>query len=496
MKNAVIYARYSSDKQNEMSIEGQIAECRKYAEENDITVIQEYTDRAFTATTDRRPSFLRMIDDSRHGNFEIILVYQLDRFARNRQDSGYYKKILAENGVKVVSAKEYISEDSSGVITEGMLEIFGEYFSAQLSEKIQRGMHQNAEKCKYNGGPVPLGYQIDSEGYFEINPLTAPVVQEIFQRIADGEKQKEVMDDLNARGVKTGIGNEFRRTSLQKMLRNERYKGVYIFGDYRKEDGMPRIISDELFEEVQEVLGAPKTGPRPSFNDYLLTGKLYCGECGEAMTGMSGTSQVGRVYKYYECSNGIRKGGDCTRKNVSKDFIEDLVIESCKEALTDEFINEAIEAIEKQNEEDIMNPDMMRLMGNIKEVESKIEKLLDQVESGVSSSRIAERLAAREEELAEYNRQKKTLESRQRKIEPEITKRFLISLRDSKCEDDIQQRKLLIRMFIDKVFIYEDRFVILLNNSQRREGSTKSEQKRIKKHFEDDSSNTNCQAVP
>ena len=119
IKNAVIYARYSSDRQNEMSIEGQIEECRRYAMEHDFVIVQEYIDRAQTATTDKRPNFLRMIDDSEDSGFEIILVYQLDRFSRNKDDSGYYKKILAEHGVKVVSAKEIISEDSSGIITEG-----------------------------------------------------------------------------------------------------------------------------------------------------------------------------------------------------------------------------------------------------------------------------------------------------------------------------------------------------------------------------------------
>ena len=91
MKNAVIYARYSSDRQNEMSITGQIAECRKFAEEHDLIILQEYIDRALTATSDKRPSFLRMIDDSNDGYFDTILVYQLDRFARNKNDSGYYK---------------------------------------------------------------------------------------------------------------------------------------------------------------------------------------------------------------------------------------------------------------------------------------------------------------------------------------------------------------------------------------------------------------------
>ena len=129
MKYAVVYARYSSDRQNEMSIEGQLAECRKYAEANDIVIVQEYIDRALTATTDKRPEFLRMISDSSERNFEIILVYQFDRFARNKDDSGYYKKILRDNGVRVISAKEQIPDDSSGVITEGMLEIVADWFS-------------------------------------------------------------------------------------------------------------------------------------------------------------------------------------------------------------------------------------------------------------------------------------------------------------------------------------------------------------------------------
>lgn len=496
MTNAVIYARYSSDKQNEMSIEGQIAECRKYAERNDILITQEYVDRAQSATTDRRPSFLRMIEDSKDHSFEIILVYQFDRFARNRNDSGYYKKILADNGVRVVSAKEQIASDSSGIITEGMLETINQWFSAQLSEKVQRGMGQNAEKCKYNGGPVPLGYKISSDGYYEIDPITAPVVEEIFRRIADKETAKSVMDDLNERGIKSGQGKKFVRTSFQKMLRNERYKGIYIFGEYRIPDGIPRIVSDELFEEVQEVLGTKTLGPRPRSSDFLLTGKLFCGHCGEGMTGTSGTSKTGKLHKYYECINGPRRGGECRKKNVQRDFIEEMVLEVCRESLNDEFIENAVEAIKKQNEEDLMNPDIIRLTGNIKEVEAKIEKLLDQIESGAGSSRIAERLSAREEELEEYKKQLKKLERRQRKVDPDITRRFLLALKNNDYETDLKQQRLMVRMFIDKVFVYDDHFRILLNNSEIREGSTKSEQKRIEKHFDAVGSQLRAHGVP
>ena len=101
---AVIYARYSSDSQREESIEGQLRECKEYAERNGITVLSTYIDRALSAKTDNRPDFQRMIKDSANGLFDIVLVWKLDRFARNRYDSAHYKAILKKNGVKVVSA--------------------------------------------------------------------------------------------------------------------------------------------------------------------------------------------------------------------------------------------------------------------------------------------------------------------------------------------------------------------------------------------------------
>ena len=121
---AVIYARYSSDNQREASIEGQLRECMEYAAQNDITVIANYIDRALTATSDNRPDFQRMIKDSYKHCFDMIIVWKLDRFSRDRYDSANYKHILKKNGVKVVSAKENIIEGPEGIILESMLEGF------------------------------------------------------------------------------------------------------------------------------------------------------------------------------------------------------------------------------------------------------------------------------------------------------------------------------------------------------------------------------------
>ena len=94
---AVIYARYSSDNQREESIEGQIRECTAYAEKNDITIVKHYIDRAISAKTDNRPQFQQMIKDSDKKLFDIVLVWKLDRFARNRYDSARYKTQLKKN---------------------------------------------------------------------------------------------------------------------------------------------------------------------------------------------------------------------------------------------------------------------------------------------------------------------------------------------------------------------------------------------------------------
>ena len=157
----IIYARYSSDNQREESIDGQIRECKEFAEKNDIRIIDTYIDRALSAKTDNRPSFQQMIKDSSKGLFDVIIVWKLDRFARNRYDSAHYKNILKKNGVKVVSATEAISSGAEGILLESMLEGYAEYYSAELAEKINRGLTENAMKCKFNSDPITFGFNFE-----------------------------------------------------------------------------------------------------------------------------------------------------------------------------------------------------------------------------------------------------------------------------------------------------------------------------------------------
>ena len=251
---AVIYARYSSESQREESIEGQLRECYAFARKNDISTVGEYIDRAFSAKTDRRPDFQKMIKDSAKKTFNLIIVWKLDRFARNRYDSAFYKAGLKKNGVKVISATESISEGSEGILLESVLEGMAEYYSADLSEKVIRGHTENALKCKYNGGTLPLGYMTDKDQNYHIDPLTAPFVIEAFRNYDEGMTMSEIAAILNQHEIKNSRGGQMSLNNVANMLKNRRYTGEYRYRDIVIPDGMPQIIPTELFDRVQEKI--------------------------------------------------------------------------------------------------------------------------------------------------------------------------------------------------------------------------------------------------
>ena len=261
---AVIYARYSSDSQREESIEGQLRECAAFAEKNGITVLRHYIDRAYSAKTDNRPEFQSMIKDSGKRLFDIVIVWKLDRFARNRYDSARYKATLKKNGVKVVSATEIISEGAEGIILESVLEGYAEYYSADLSEKVVRGMTDNALKGKFNGGMMPIGYVIDAEQHFRIDPLTAPFVLEAFKRYDGGETISSIMNWLNEQGLTNTRGQKMTFNSVGHILHNRRYIGEFRYRDVIVPDGIPAIVPQDLFDRVQEKLAKNKKGPGAS----------------------------------------------------------------------------------------------------------------------------------------------------------------------------------------------------------------------------------------
>ena len=268
---AVIYARYSSENQREESIEGQLRECNSFAEQHGYHVIGQYIDRAISARTDHRPDFQRMITDSAKKQFSVVLVWKFDRFARNKHDSVHYKTLLKYNVVSVISAVEHIPDGPEGIILESVLEGLDEYYSVELALKVRRGLTENALKCKYNGGTIPFGYYVDEHQYFQVDPVNAPIVREIFQRYAEGETLRSIQRSMNERGMTTQQDKPFTPNSFSTMLKNRRYLGEYRYGTTVQPGGMPQIISESLFEQVQQRLArnrharsSPKARRTPS----------------------------------------------------------------------------------------------------------------------------------------------------------------------------------------------------------------------------------------
>ena len=460
---AVIYARYSSDNQREESIEGQIRECTAFAEKNGITILRHYIDRAYSAKTDNRPEFQQMIRDSGRHLFDMVIVWKLDRFSRNRYDSARYKTQLKRNGVKVVSATEVISDGAEGIILESVLEGFAEYYSADLAEKVVRGMTENLLKGKFNGGTIPIGYYVDAEQHLQPDPVVAPLILEAFRMYADGALMKDVRVWLNQKGVRNARGGELSHNSVQYMLHNRRYIGEYAFRDRVMLDVIPPIVPTDLFDRVQERLAKNKSAPAhfKAEEEYLLTTKLFCGYCGAYLCGESGRSRTGTVHHYYKCVSVKKRRADCHKKPVRKKWIEDIVVRRTMEMLQDDTAIEAIVALmmEIQDRESTALPLYERQLA---ETNTAINNMLNAIQQGVLTRSTKERLEELEKTRDDLEAKIAQEKMEHPRISAEFMRFWLQRFRGLEV-DKPEHRKMLIDTFVNAIFLYDDKMVMTFN---------------------------------
>ena len=463
---AVIYARYSSDSQREASIEGQLRDCKDYAEKNGITVVGTYIDRAYSAKTDDRPEFQHMIKDSAKKIFDVVLVWKLDRFARNRYDAVNYKHQLEKNGVHLVSAMEPISQGPEGIMVESMLIGMAEYYSAELALKVARGERENALQCKYNGGIVPLGFTIGKEDrLYYIDPETAPIVQEIFTRYANGEPAEKIAASLNERGLRTRTGKPFVKNSFFQIFRNRRYIGEYRYKDIVTPGGIPAIIDQDLFDRVQQRFEQNKIAHgRPAKEDvsYLLTTKLFCGKCGTLMGGESGTSHMGNTYYYYKCGKAKRHGkAHCDLKAIRKEPLERFVVETAiKVIFSDEIIERLIDLImEAQQQENTRLP---VLKDQLRDTEKRLANLLEAIEQGILTPTTKQRLDELEARKEALNTSILEEELKKPVLTREWMRFWFEKFRRGDMRDMEHQRQ-IIDTFVNSVYVFDDRVVLNFN---------------------------------
>lgn len=399
MQRAVIYARYSSGKQTEASIERQVELCEEYAAAHNITIVEHYIDRKKTGKSDNRPEFLRMIYNSAQHLFDIVLVWRFDRFSRNMDDAGAYERTLRSNQVKLISATEPIPEGAHGSIIKGVIWGSNESYSAELAAKVMDGMARAAQKGQSIGGPRIFGYRIEDK-HFVLNETEAAIIRLIFERYASGKSMTEIARELNERGLRNSKGNPFDVSVMRRILSDKRYIGILL---YKGEDigtRIPPIVDTELFNRVQLELKKNRKAPARTkgvAEQYLLTTKLFCGTCGKPMSGVSGTSKTGQKHQYYVCINRYKRK-ECQKGYIVKTKAEEAVLKVVKKVLLKNNIEQLTKLVVKCCQDAQDNGELLRLQAALKETKKAINGLVEALEQGRATSTIMERLEVREKE--------------------------------------------------------------------------------------------------
>ena len=461
MKNAVIYARYSSERQTEQSVEGQLRVCKEFAEKNGYRIVGTYIDRAISGRNiEGRDDFQKMIKESGRGLFDFVIVYKLDRFARNRYDSAINKAVLKKNGVRVLSACEQITDTPEGIILESMLEGYAEYYSAELSQKVRRGLKQSRIKGTFTGGYTLYGYKIIDKKW-TVDETQAGVIRQIYKDYLGGMLLKDIADKLNTAQIPSAQGKKWTVNMLSRLMHSEKLIGI-VRADEEYTHIVPAIMDEESFNAAVAKLDLKKhrAGVFKAPIPYYLSGKATCGHCDTLMTGDSGTSKTGAIHAYYKCFKKKKSRAACDKKSVQKDWLEKIVVDRTVERL---FKHPLLLQAIAHNLAAIYNADLADtaifdgLLKQRAENERAIANLLKAIELGIFSPTTKQR-------LDELEQQKEKIDCemlvqsifKANPIDEETVYKYFLSFGDLDYSEP-RNRERLIEMFVRKVVLFDDK---------------------------------------
>jgi len=482
---AALYARVSSDRQDvDLSVSAQLRALKEHAKANGYSVAREYVDEAESGRVADRPQFREMIEEGSkpQAPFEVILVWKFSRFTRKREHAVAFKAQLRRKGIRVVSITEQAEDNATGRLLEGIIESVDEYYSENLAQEVVRGMREAASRGFFLGSNAPFGYRKVkvSDGpkerpTLEVDPATAPVVKEIFEKSLRGNGLKEICKELNDRGI-TNRGKRWHRGGLHYVLRNEAYTGTAVWGrtskgdkapdPVRVEGAWPALVSRELFDDVQQAMRdrAPKVQrPGRVGSKYLLSGLLRCGICGKPYRAQGAKS--GR-FAYYICGTLFTEGaGTCSARYLSAPKVEDFIVEKIRERILNEetivelvtLVAEEIDAIAGE-----MSGRLEVIEAELEDVRRRLEKLYEAIETSeltleVLSPRIFS-LRHREEQL-ESARDDAERQLEQRRVElptTDVIREYVADFREFLKEGTFPERKALIRNFVEGIEVMGD----------------------------------------
>lgn len=480
---AVAYPRYSSDNQREESIAAQMRAIEEYCRQKGYVLVGSYPDEEKSATTDRRPNFQRMIEDSAKGLFDVVVVHKLDRFARNRYDSAVYKHILRKNGVRVESVLERFDDSPESVILESVLEGFAEYYSLNLAREVTKGMRENALAGRHVGGTPPYGLKVNPETLqYEINEKEAPAVRMYFELIDQGVSKTKIAQILNEAGFRTRTGKPFTKHSFDGWARNRKYRGDFTWnvsigrsgGERGKRSSktrpaeeqiiipgvIPAIVQPDLFDRVNAKLETRRKrgGASKAMAIYILSGKVFCGNCGSLYAGLTYTNRPGkgRRYFYYRCQK------KCGSRQIPKADLEQAVIDRIADQV---FSEEAVRRIVKRVQE--MYAERRKTSGSqretieqeIRDLERKIDNWLELLGEGIGNRQaLIEKVNAATEKKEYLERELLKIQAMERV--PAISEHEIMKVLNKKKDlllsaSDANKKK-VIEEFVDQVTVSWD----------------------------------------
>ena len=499
MQYVVAYARFSSDNQREESIDAQLRAIRSYCDTKGYILVDTYIDEARSATTDDRPSFQRMISDATAGQWEAVIVHKLDRFSRNRYDSAIYKKQLRDVGVRVESVLEHLDDSPESVILESLLEGMSEYYSKNLAREVRKGQHENALKCRHNGGPVLYGYKLGEDMHYVINESEAEAVRIAYEMVAQGSSYSEVIALLTERGYKTRNGRKFCTSTLLHMLRNEKYNGTYTYNrtlpqtggkrtnESRPDDqilripgGMPAIVDMQTWQDVQDIIKRRSTqsskASQRAKEVYLLQGLIKCGNCGSNMVGTRiHSKRDNKTRIYYECNGRKRKVADCKMRRIPRDYVEGLVIDYIEKYILSDSAMERVRQLlidEMERAQTISPNGIAGLKKELADTEKSIDNLIDAIAAGVDAMRLRDKIDALEAKRAELEHRIKLLEARSTPTQLNLSglDAIIAKYRNIRGRSREEQKEIINR-FVSEVIVYDndndgDKVILTMNYSK------------------------------
>ena len=491
--NIAAYVRFSSDNQREESITAQLRAIQAYAQAHGHTLVATYSDEAKSATTANRPQFLQMIDDAQTGAFQAVVVHKLDRFSRNRYDAALYKKMLKDVGVALYSVLENLDDSPESIILESVLQGLAEYYSANLSREVMKGLKENALSCRHTGGLPPYGYVVQADKTYVIDPQAAAVVRFIFESAANGMASGAICRALTEKGIRTRSGRPFTKSALTAIIPNEKYIGIYTYGKKQRkrvngryvdvdhpadqviriEGGIPAIVSQEIFKKANQSFQIRKKGPSTASTTanrlYLLSGLLYCGECGSRMIGEHANARPGRAERsIYRCRG--EREGRCSLKAIRKDLLEQIVCDALAECFTPAFLDLVAEKVMAKIQESAKKADNTthELKNRLAAVNAKAAKTVEvMLTMDPVPKSVTDALTALDQERISLEKQLAEEASRSRLLHKPDVKAVssILNLSFSVNAKSPEEQMRILRTFCEKIVVFSDHVEIWLDST-------------------------------